>query len=245
MRIAILDDEAADIQRITTVLGDLSARDDEVPWSLHTFQQGEELLKQLKRETFDLLILDWQVPDLSGVAILDWTRRYLDKPPPVIMVTSRNAEEDIVQALTSGADDYVSKPFRPLEFKARVRTVLRRYGWSGELESKEQQAFGTLLFDDAEQKITREGVHIPLTDREYRLARCLFNNLGRPLSREYLYERFWPHEEVYSSRPLDTHIYRLRHKLDLTAEHGWRLATIYGYGYRLEQVEQGQAESGD
>lgn len=84
--------------------------------------------------------------------------------------------------------------------------------------------------------MTRAGAPISLTEREYRLARCLFANLGRPLSREYLYERFWPHEEVLSSRPLDTHIYRLRNKLGLTAERGWQLLTIYGYGYRLESV---------
>lgn len=75
-----------------------------------------------------------------------------------------------------------------------------------------------------------------MTEREYRLAHCLFSNLGRPLSRDYLYERFWPHEEMSSSRPLDTHIYRLRNKLGLTADRGWQLLTIYGYGYRLESV---------
>ena len=135
----------------------------------------------------------------------------------------------------SGADDYVSKPFRPNELKARVAAVLRRHGGTRPAQH-EVQTFNDLSFDDAELTVTRAGAPISLTEREYRLARCLFANLGRPLSREYLYERFWPHEEVLSSRPLDTHIYRLRNKLGLTAERGWQLLTIYGYGYRLESV---------
>ncbi len=100
-------------------------------------------------------------------------------------------------------------------------------------------SFNDLTFDDAELTVTREGKPIVMTEREYRLARCLFSNLGRPLSRDYLYERFWPHEEMASSRPLDTHIYRLRNKLGLTADRGWQLLTIYGYGYRLESVAAG------
>ncbi|WP_410967713.1 response regulator transcription factor, partial [Salmonella sp. SAL4452] len=95
---------------------------------VHRFARGEDLLKQLKRETFDLLILDWQLPDLSGLQLLRWSREHLDAPPPAIMLTSRDAEQDIVQALNSGADDYVSKPFRPNELKARVAAVLRRHG---------------------------------------------------------------------------------------------------------------------
>jgi two-component system response regulator TrcR len=120
------------------------------------------------------------------------------------------------------------------------KAVLRRHG--GQRSStREVLVFNDLRFDDAELTVTRDGQPISMTEREYRLARCLFSNLGRPLSRDYLYERFWPHEEMLSSRPLDTHIYRLRNKLGLNAERGWQLLTIYGYGYRLESVaEEGQ-----
>jgi DNA-binding response OmpR family regulator len=154
------------------------------------------------------------------------------------MLTSRDGENDIVQALNAGADDYVSKPFRPNELKARVAAVLRRHS-QPRSAAGEVQTFHDLTFDDAELTVTREGKPILMTEREYRLARCLFSNLGRPLSRDYLYERFWPNEETTSSRPLDTHIYRLRNKLGLTADRGWQLLTIYGYGYRLESVATG------
>ncbi len=238
MRIAILDDEPAELDRVEHTLQQIPAHGEQA-WVVHRFMRGEDLLRQLKRETFDLLVLDWQLPDVSGLQVLRWSREHLDAPPPVIMLTSRDTEQDIVQALNCGADDYVSKPFRPNELKARVGAVLRRHAPTRPAQN-EVQTFNDLRFDDAELTVTRAGAPINLTEREYRLARCLFANLGRPLSREYLYERFWPHEEVLSSRPLDTHIYRLRNKLGLSAERGWQLLTIYGYGYRLERVAAGE-----
>ncbi|AMB86718.1 two-component system response regulator [Pseudomonas agarici] len=234
MRVAILDDEPAELRRLEQTLRQMSQAG-EPPWAVHSFERGEDLLRQLRRETFDLLILDWQLPDLSGLALLRWTREHMQVPPPAIMLTSRDAENDIVLALSSGADDYVSKPFRANELKARINAVLRRHGVQRHA-ADQTVTFNDLSFDDGELLVSRGGQPINLTEREYRLARCLFANLGRPLSREYLYERFWPHEEVLSSRPLDTHIYRLRNKLGLTAERGWQLQTVYGYGYRLESV---------
>ncbi|ARU87168.1 response regulator transcription factor [Pseudomonas sp. M30-35] len=234
MRIAILDDEQAELDRITHTLQSI-AKQNEDPWSLHGFNRGEELLKQLKRETFDLLILDWQLPDVSGLAVLRWSRKHLEKQPPVIMLTSRNREQDVVLALNEGADDYINKPFRSQELQARVLAVLRRQGNIAQIKSPSLKVYD-LLFDDTEQQVKRNDTPVNLTEREYSLAKCLISNIDRPLSREYLYERFWPREEVHSSRPLDTHIYRLRTKLGLTPENGWRLATIYGYGYRLERI---------
>lgn len=237
MRVAILDDEQAELERITHTLQSIAKRGEE-PWHLHGFNRGEELLKQLKRETFDLLILDWQLPDVSGLAVLRWTRKHLEKLPPVIMLTSRNGEQDVVQALNEGADDYINKPFRTHELQARVLAVLRRQGAISSTKSPSLKVYD-LLFDDIEQQVRRDDKKVSLTEREYSLAKCLISNIDRPLSREYLYERFWPREEVHSSRPLDTHIYRLRTKLGLTPDHGWRLATIYGYGYRLERTSNG------
>jgi DNA-binding response OmpR family regulator len=236
MRVAILDDEPAELRRVEQTLRQM-AEPDVHAWSLHSFERGEDLLRQLRRETFDLLILDWQLPDLNGLSLLRWTREHMDAPPATIMLTSRDAESDIVQALNAGADDYLSKPFRPNELKARVAAVLRRHSQQRTATATaEVLSFNDLVFDDAELTIIRAGKPIGMTEREYGLARCLFTNLGRPLSREYLYSRFWSHEEMVSSRPLDTHIYRLRNKLGLTVDRGWQLLTIYGYGYRLESV---------
>ncbi len=135
MRVAILDDEPAELQRVEQTLRQIPSNLEQ-PWSVHCFERGEDLLRQLRRETFDLLILDWQLPDISGIALLRWTREHMESPPAVIMLTSRDAESDIVTALNSGADDYVSKPFRPNELKARVNAVLRRHGLQSQLPMK-------------------------------------------------------------------------------------------------------------
>lgn len=97
MRVAILDDEPAELRRVEQTLEQM-AEAGEQPWSLHSFERGEDLLRQLRRETFDLLILDWQLPDLTGLALLRWTREHMDAPPAAIMLTSRDGESDIVQA---------------------------------------------------------------------------------------------------------------------------------------------------
>ena len=107
----------------------------------------------------------------------------MEAPPAAIMLTSRDGESDIVQALNAGADDYVSKPFRPNELKARVAAVLRRHS-QPRSAATEVLSFNDLIFDDAELTVTRDLKPIVMTEREYRLARCLFSNLGRPLSRE-------------------------------------------------------------
>jgi DNA-binding response OmpR family regulator len=111
-------------------------------------------LRQLRRDT-DLLILDWQLPDITGLALLRWTREHMESPPAAIMLTSRDGESDIVQALNAGADDYVSKPFRPNELKARVAAVLRRHS-QPRSSAGEVLTFNDLTFDDAELSVTRE-----------------------------------------------------------------------------------------
>ncbi|MFY0730835.1 response regulator transcription factor [Pseudomonas sp. NFX15] len=154
MRVAILDDEPAELRRVEQTLQQIPQAGEQ-PWSLHSFERGENLLIQLRRETFDLLILDWQVPDLNGLSLLHWTRKHLDAPPAAIMLTSRDGENDIVQALNAGADDYVSKPFRPNELKARVAAVLRRH--HRKRASNELLSFNDLVLDDAGLTVTRGG----------------------------------------------------------------------------------------
>ncbi|MGC8384659.1 response regulator transcription factor [Pseudomonas aeruginosa] len=117
MRVAILDDESAELDRVEQTLQQIPAQGEQA-WTVHRFARGEDPLKQLKRETFDLLILDWQLPDLSGLQLLRWSREHS-------MRRRRRSCRPAVtpnrtsQALNSGADDYVSKPFRPNELKAR------------------------------------------------------------------------------------------------------------------------------
>ncbi len=234
MRIAVLDDEPFELGHIHTTLKSVVLSNGERP-HLHMFADSLSLLKALKRETFDVLILDWQVPDFSGLQVLRWAQEHLSPLPGVIMVTGRNAEQDVVQALTVGASDYICKPFRPAELVARLLNVLRHHRVPSASSSR-HLTFGDIVFDTLEERVSKASEAIALTPREFKLALLLFCNQDRPLSRQYLYEHLWSRDEEFVSRSLDTHIYRLRTKLQLTAEHGWSLSTIYGFGYRLMQI---------
>ncbi len=235
MRIAVLDDEPLELSHIQETLLSALPVDGQTP-HLQMFSDSAHLLRQLKRETFDVLILDWQVPEISGLQVLQWAQEHLSPPPAAIMLTAHNAESDVVQALNAGASDYICKPYRPAEFIARLRNVLR-HRLADSSESPKHLAFGRIVFDIAAESLSLDGVTVSLTPREYQLALLLFKNQERPLSRQYLYDHLWPREKEFVSRSLDTHVYRLRSKLQLTAEYGWTLSTIYGYGYRLSPIE--------
>lgn len=235
MRIAILDDEPVELELLSRALGSYALPDGTLPICTQ-FSSSPELLRRLRRETFDLVILDWQVPEISGLQVLKWIMAHLVPPPPVIMLTSRTAEHDVVQALNAGAVEYVSKPFRQAELLARVNNVIRQYT-QNHGGNETLWAFGNIRFNGQEGLVTVNDEPVILTLREFNLALLLFKNQGRPLSRSYLYEHLWSRDENLSSRTLDTHIYRIRNKLQLTSEFGWVLSTVYGYGYRLEAVD--------
>lgn len=232
MRIALLDDEPAELALIERALA-VELDNWIEPVVCHPFLRGQDLLARLRRETFDLLILDWNLPDLGGDEILFWMRRYQKIRTPIIMLTSCESEVDVVKALEIGADDYILKPFRPRELRARVRKVMRH---TGTPLSSERGAlvFGNISFDEGTITAKLISGNVVLTEMEFRLALFLFRNIGKNISRAHLAEMVLGHNEEMSTRSLDTHVYRLRRKLNLTAENGWQLITIYGHGYRLE-----------
>jgi len=191
-------------------------------------------LNQLRRESYDMLVLDWQVPDLSGPEVLRWVRDKLPKTIPVLFITSRSGEDDIVEGLAAGADDYMIKPIRRSELVARVQALLRRaYPIQN---SSEQIVFNDYLFETRSGRLTLAGKPIEITQKEFDLALLFFRNLGRPLSRAYILEAVWSRDVDIPSRTMDTHVSRVRSKLQLRPENGYRLAPVYSYGYRLEQL---------
>ena len=192
------------------------------------------MLNQMRRESFDMLIIDWQVPDLSGPEVLKWAREKLPAGLPVLFMTSRSGEDDIVAGLAAGADDYMIKPLRRGELLARVQALLRRaYPTQNVVE---QIQFGSYTFETRTGRLTKEGSLIEVTQKEFELALLFFRNLGRPLSRAYILEAVWSRDIELPSRTMDTHVSRVRSKLQLRPENGFRLAPVYSYGYRLEQI---------
>lgn len=231
MRIAILEDEPDLADHVAAVLK-AGGHDCQL------FPLGKALIAALKRDTFDLLVLDWNLPDITGIEVLVWAKDNLDRTPPVLFVTSRSDEADIVQALDLGADDYVVKPIQPRELSARVGAVLRR---SLPPQTAGVERFGRYAFDTRGATVAVDGTPVELTAKEFGLAHLLFRNLDRALSRAYLLERVWGHHPDLQTRTLDAHVSRIRTKLELRPEHGVRLTPVYSYGYRLERLEDGAA----
>jgi len=227
MKIGILDDDevlATHVENIMISSGHVC----------HTFRSGRRLLSALHHETFDLLILDWNVPDFPGIAILRWLRDHLEKHPPVLLLTSRSSEEDIVEGLRGGADDYVLKPVQAAVLAARVDAVLRRAYPQPQMQGIEN--FGKYVFNVTEGVVLQEGAPVNLTAKEFLLALLLFRNTHRALSRTYILETIWGRNPELPTRTLDQHVSRIRSKLNLHPENGYKLIPIYAYGYRLEKL---------
>lgn len=203
-------------------------------YSTRVFASGPEFIRAAQQEGFDLMMLDWNLPEMSGLEVLDWVRLNIREHVPVLFLTTRVEEQHIVAALEAGADDYVTKPARPQELLARIRSLARRSG----LAEPERTIIDMdgYHFDRKAMSLSINGVDIALTRREFELAWVLFDNLDKILSREYLLRNIWNVSAAVQSRTVDTHISRIRSKLNLRPENGWRLSSVYHYGYRLEQV---------
>ena len=227
MRIAALDDESCQLELIQhTMVG--------IGHECHGFEDGRSLLRELRQQTYDLLILDWSLPDVQGPNVVKWIRHDLNSRIPILFVTNRREEADMVEGLSAGADDFMVKPIRVGELEARVKALLRR---SYPLQHETELTFGHYHFYPNSRTLQVNGELVELKHREYELALFLFQNLGRLLSREHLREAVWGLGAEAPSRSLDTHISRLRTKLDLRPTNGFLLSAIYGLGYRLEAIE--------
>lgn len=204
-------------------------------YAVRHYPSAGDFRRRLGAESADLLILDWNLPDGTGLEVLAWLRDAGHARLPVLFLTARQEEEDIVTALQTGADDYLAKPPRQGELLARVAALLRRMGLQGD-EPSNVHDVDPYRIDVARRRIELNGRNIALTDREFDLANFLFRRRGRVISREALLEGVWNIRGSVATRTVDTHVSRLRKKLELAGEHGWRLNAVYQHGYRLEQA---------
>lgn len=225
MRIAVLEHE--DDQALSQAMAGFGHE-------CHPYTEGRILLQDLRRQTFDLLILDWRLPDIPGIDVVRSVRNELRSRLPILFVTDQHEDADAVDGLNAGADDFMTNPVRANELEARVNALLRR---SYPSQHDAELVFGDYHFYPQARTLKVRGVKVELKNREYELALFLFQNLGRMLSREHLHEAVWGVGVEALSRSLDTHVSRLRTKLGLRPENGFLLLAIYGLGYRLEVVE--------
>lgn len=197
---------------------------------------GATALFEAGQGEFDLAILDWMMPKVDGLTVC---RRIREQHIlPVLMLTARSEEADVILGLEVGADDYVTKPFRMRELIARVHAILRRASaLSAEnTGGDESVTVGALRVDSNQRAATIAGHDAGLTPREFELLDLFARNPGRAFSREYLLERLWDGDYDVTDRTVDTHVQRLRKKL---GEHSGLIKTVWGLGYKLQPPSQG------
>ncbi|WP_175948649.1 response regulator transcription factor [Burkholderia pyrrocinia] len=227
MKLAVVED---DLIFSSIVKGKL----DEEGYDCSVFSTGHEFCRKFDDSKMDLVILDWALPDVSGMELLGWIRKNRKSDVPVIFVSNRILEVDVVSALREGADDYLAKPVRQAELVARVECALRKRN-SG-ISSRRQVSLGQYYVDFDGRFVCVNGNKVQLTDREFAVAEHLFRNIGGIVTRKAMSQMIWGKELDAMSRTLDSHISRVRTKLGLHPSNGMRLTPIYGQGYRLDCV---------
>ena len=231
MRIAILDQDSQQADLVAQILINTGHQ-------CKIFESSKTLMQVFQQDGFDMLILDWQIneenADSKNPEVVSWVKQKVPATFPILFITNRLGEDDIIRALSLGATDYVVKPVRRNELLVRIHAALRRA--YPERNLGERIRFGDHLFETRSSRLTINGEFIDLTQKEFNLALLLFRNMGRPLSRAYILESVWSRGVEVPSRTMDTHISRVRTKLKLRPEFGYRLTPVYSYGYRLEQV---------
>lgn len=205
------------------------------------YQTGAACVQGMASQRYSACLLDWMIPDMSGPEVMLRVQlRQKENHFPVIFVTGRDSEEDMVQMLNAGADDYLVKPVSEKILLARLHSVLRR---SGTEAVPQRTRWGHLESDFQGGTIFSHGVPLELTGRETTLAFYFLRNIGRLLTRQHLLRAVWNCETELDSRKIDVYVSILRKKLGLVPQHGWRLASVYGHGYRLEWVGVNAAPS--
>lgn len=226
LKIALLEDEPYQARLILTLL-------EMAGYQCDHFESGEAFLDGIMASDYDLFILDWELPGISGMDVLKHLCEELRWETPVLFTTNRDDKEGIVAALQMGADDYMVKPIDHKELLARIVSLTRRLRKTP--VDNHLQQFGDYKIDNRERKLTCRGEPVDLTSKEFDLAVCFFNDIGHILTREELLERVWGINADVTTRTIDTYVSRLRKKLGLVSGKGWQLRSIYHHGYRLVQ----------
>ena len=196
---------------------------------------GEKCLENVKTELPDLILLDLMLPEIDGLDVC----KFLKNNPqtshiPIIMLTAKGEETDIVLGLELGADDYITKPFKVRELLARVKTVLRRtkINIPPLSEEKDLVKFKDLVIDSTKHQVTLKNIPLDLTSTEFNLLKFLASHPGKVFTREQLLDQVWSENSFIVDRAVDVHIRRLRQKLLSASEY---IITIRGVGYRFKE----------
>ena len=202
---------------------------------------GMEALKIMKeRDDIHLVILDIMMPKLDGISTANLIRK--DKKVPIIMLSAKSEDYDKIAGLNNGADDYVTKPFNPLELIARVNSQIRRYTTLGSIADKVQEGeniyrSGDLIINDNTKQVEVEGKEVKLTPTEYNILKFLTKNKGIVYSIEQIYENVWEEECYGAENIIAVHIRHIREKIEINPKEPKYLKVIWGIGYKIENLD--------
>lgn len=228
MNILVCDDQQEIVEAIEIYLKNEG-------YEIFKAYDGQEALEVLDRETIHLIIMDVMMPRMDGIRATLKIRE--SRNIPVIMLSAKSEDTDKIMGLNIGADDYVTKPFNPLELIARVKSQLRRYTKLGSAESREHMfQTGELVVDDERKEVTVDGEPVRMTPVEYKILLLLTKNAGRVFSIEQIYEQVW-NEPAYSpENTVAVHVRRIREKIEINPKEPKYLKVVWGIGYKIEKI---------
>ena len=197
---------------------------------------GEQAIRVLQNHPVDLLIIDVMMPKLDGIRA---TLKIREKNAlPIIILSAKSEDADKILGLNVGADDYVTKPFNPLELVARVKSQLRRYTQLGAMTEKKENIYetGGLMIDDDRKEVTVDGESVKLIPIEYRILLFLVQNQGRVFSINQIYENIWNEEAIAADNTVAVHIRHIREKIEINPKEPRYLKVVWGLGYKVEKI---------
>lgn len=197
-------------------------------------RDGEEALEILEKEDIHLIILDIMMPKIDGIEVCKRVRENLNIP--ILMLSAKSEDMDKIQGIMTGADDYLTKPFNPLELSVRVKAILRRtYYFNNINTSKNIINIENLTIDKNERTITVDDIEIPFTSREFDILYLLASNKGKVFSSEEIFLKVWKEDYYNSNNTVMVHMSRIREKLDKYNDGHSIIKTIWGVGYKIEK----------
>lgn len=196
---------------------------------------GQEALKIIQETQIHLIILDIMMPKINGLKVAEEIRK--DKGIPIIMLSAKSEDYDKINGLNTGADDYMTKPFNPLELIARVNSQIRRYTTLGSIK-KEENVYqtGNLIINDDTKEVLVDGNKIRLTPTEYNILKFLTKNKGKVFSIDQIYENVWEDEAYGADNIIAVHIRHIREKIEINPKEPKYLKVIWGIGYKIENI---------
>lgn len=227
MKILVCDDDKEIVEAITIYL-------EKEGYSVVAAYNGKEALSRLKAERVQLIILDIMMPEMDGIEALLRLREY--SSIPVILLSAKSEDADKINGLDVGADDYITKPFNPLELLARVKSQLRRYTQLGSMQESDKDSVltnGGITLNKESMVVTVDGEVKKFTPTEFRILKLFMENIGTVFSSAQIYERIWDEDAYATDNIVSVHIRRIREKIEIDPKNPDYIKVMWGVGYRM------------